>query len=82
MADGQRFVSQRRDVHASPQVLPAGVTAATVLIMHEGRVSTSRMRHRGKKKEKASIGRTVARFHLNSSGVIQSDRIDASSNVK
>lgn len=32
--------------------------------------------------KKASIGHTVAGFHLNSSGVIQSDRIDASSNVK
>lgn len=66
MADAERLESQRGGVRAPPQVLPAGVTAATVLIMHEGRVSTSRT------EGKASVGRTLARRHLNSSGVIQS----------
>lgn len=80
--------SERCGAHSSPQVLPAGVPAATVLIMHEGQVFMPAVHlHRWKAnregermKKKTSTGRTVFELHLNS--VIWSDQIDVSSNVK
>lgn len=83
------FKSRRRNVQSRLQVLPAGVTAATVLIMHEGPVFMSAFhlpgwntsRERERMEEKPCTGRTHG-LHLKSAGVMSSDQFDDSSNVK